>query len=129
MPLARSVLKNLKGSPIPAKASTRLPRSDATDTSSALRWADSTGLPCAAMAGGNRRGRGSITDDDHASVRASCGGSGARKGPAGKHEAVAEAAVAVDHDQRGILGDRGILKAVIHQDHTGALRPAPMRRH
>src|SRR6267142_2358284 len=57
MPLARSVLKNLKGSPIPAKASTRLPRSDATDTSSALRWADSTGLPCDAIARDGHRDR------------------------------------------------------------------------
>ena len=56
-----------------------------------------------------------------ASVRAICGDSGARKGPAGI-SGVAEAAIAVDHDQRAILGDRGILEAVVHHDHAGALR-------
>ena len=44
------------------------------------------------------------------------------QGTGGKHAAIAEAAVAVDHDQRGILGDRGILETVVHQDHAGALR-------
>jgi len=40
-----------------------------------------------------------------------------------QHLPVAEAAIAVDHNQGDVLGNRRILKAVIHQDHAGALRP------
>ena len=47
--------------------------------------------------------------------------------PRGKHPAIAETAVAVDDDQRRVLGDRRILKAVIHQDHAGVARPRQRR--
>ena len=53
MPLARNVPKNRAGSPMPANASTRLPRSCATCVSSGFRCADNTGLPCAAISPGN----------------------------------------------------------------------------
>ena len=83
MPLARSVLKNRAGSPMPANASTRLPRSDATCASSGFRCADNTGLPCAAISAATGSAALPSPTTISASVRASCGRSGARRGPAG----------------------------------------------
>ena len=45
VPLARSVLKNRVGSPMPANASTRRPRSCAITAASGFRCARNTGLP------------------------------------------------------------------------------------
>ena len=48
------------------------------------------------------------------------------QGPGGKHASVAEPAPGVDHGQRKILGERGILQAVVHDDDAGAGRqPRP----
>ena len=53
--------------------------------SSGFRCADSTGLPCAAMAAATASAAVPSPTTISASVRASCGGSGARSGPGGKH--------------------------------------------
>ncbi len=57
-----------------------------------------------------------------ASVRASCGEQRRAQRAGGEDAAVAEAAVAVDHDQADVLGNRRVLETIIHQDHGRALR-------
>ena len=68
---------------MPANASTRLPLSEATCAASGFRCADSTGLPCAAIAAATGAAAAPLPTMMSASVRASCGCSGARSGPAG----------------------------------------------
>src|SRR6202171_5136249 len=68
---------------MPAKASTRLPESDATDASSGLRRARSTGLRRAAISAATAPAAAPLPTPTSASVRANGGRSGARKGPAG----------------------------------------------
>ena len=64
MPLARSVLKNRAGSPMPAKASTRLPRKRRDRGLVRPEMRRSTGLPCAAMAAATASAAAAIADDD-----------------------------------------------------------------
>ena len=72
--------------------------------------------------GGNGFAGGSLADNDQRIGAGKLRRQRRAQGPGGKHLAIADAAVAVDHDQRSIFCDRRILEAVIHQDHAGALR-------
>ena len=101
IPLARSVLKNRAGSPIPAKASTRLPASDATEAASGFRCADSTGPPRAATAAATASAARAVADHDQRIGAVELLAQRRAQRACGKHAAIAEAAVAVDHDQRG----------------------------
>ena len=107
---------------MPAKARTRLPASAATEASIGLQMRRQH-LPVArGDCGGDCLCRVSLADHDQRVGARELRRQRRAQGTCGEHVAVADAALAVDHDQRGILGDRRILKTVIHQDDAGALR-------
>src|ERR1700682_6066591 len=101
---------------MPAKASTRLPESDATDASSGLRRARSTGLRRAAISAATAPAAAPLPTTKRASVSAHLRPPRRAQGAGRNHPAVAEAAAAIDHDQRHVLGHRRILETVVHQD-------------
>ena len=78
-----------------------------------------------ARRGGNDIARGFPSPTtSSASVRASCAASGARKGPAGNTRALPMPRRPSTTAMREILGERGVLQAVVHDDDAGAGRAA-----
>jgi hypothetical protein len=72
---------------------------------------------------GNRIARSTRTHDDQRIGARQLRLQRRTQGAGGKHKAIAEPTITVDHDQRSILRDRRILETIVHQDHAGALRP------
>ena len=108
---------------MPAKASTLYPRSLGTTVISGTMRAVNTGRPRASA-----RSFSGVRVESHAADHQNGVGapnlrrqrSAQRTGR--ENPAVAEAAFAVDHQQRKILAQRRILKSVVHHDDAGALR-------
>ena len=120
MPHSRRVAKNFSGSPMPANASTGRPLSAASASASGSSRPWNTGSPRALR---NRRDilSGRACSDHEQRIRAAELALKRRpQRPRREHHAVADAAAAIDHQDRTVFAQTRILETVVHHDRARA---------
>ena len=111
---------------MPAKASTRLPPSDAMNAASGTSRAPNTGSARLRASSDDVR-RGALADHDQRLRAIELRAERRAQRPGRNDPAVADAAPGIDHQHGKILGQRRVLEAVVHDDDAGAGRDRRLR--